>query len=61
MTFYQYMFLLGARNEEYKYTPKQIFDNIDYFKDCHKRNLGVYKSLEFFWWYLNPETKVPYE
>lgn len=56
MTFYQYMFLLGARNEEYGHDPKLIFDNIDYFKDCHAKNLGVYKSLEFFYFHLNPET-----
>jgi hypothetical protein len=51
------MFLLGARNEDYDYKPQEIFDNIDYFKVCHNRELSAYKALEFFFMHLEEQNK----
>ncbi len=50
-----YLLILGERSVDYKYTPEDIFEHLDYFKDCWKRNLSCYKALEFFCFYLHPE------
>ena len=50
MKFSQYMYLLGERLgvDGYDYSNTLIFENLDYFRDCHKSGLSAYKSLTFF-------------
>ena len=48
VTWEYYLFILGVRLSDYTYTPKQVFDNIEYFKDCWRDHLSQYKALEFF-------------
>lgn len=54
-SFEQYLIYLGIRSVDYNYTKETIFENIEYFRKCHKDGLSEYKSLEFFNYHL--ETK----
>jgi hypothetical protein len=40
-------------NITYLFTNDEIDKNIDYFLDCEKNELSSYKSLLFFYDYLN--------
>ena len=57
MTFQQYMFILGTRSVDYKYTSDVIFENIEYFKGCWRDDLSAYKALEWFYFHLDDKTK----
>jgi hypothetical protein len=46
-TFEKYLILVGIRSIEYTYDYKTLFDNIEYFRKCHKAGLSAYKSLLF--------------
>ena len=49
------------RNPEYisfNYTEKQIYENIEYFKDCLQNRISAYKSLLFFGDFLKDECKL---
>jgi hypothetical protein len=50
-TFEQYLQRLKDRRTEddYKYTDEDFIQYENYIKDCWKKNLSVYKCLEFMW------------
>jgi len=54
-TFEEYF--LGVKElrteNNYDYTDKELEKYSGYFKDCYKRNLSVYKALEFLWFEIN--------
>lgn len=43
--------------DDYKYTDEELEHHIEYFKNCNKTNLSVYKSLEFLWFQLSDMEK----
>lgn len=50
--FNQYLINVGIRSAEYGYSDEVLFSNIEYFKDCYKRNLSAYKALLFLSYHL---------
>ena len=52
-SFEKYLIYLGIRSNEYTYDLKELFDNLDYFKECFNRRLSCYKALLFLCDYLN--------
>lgn len=50
--FNQYLINVGIRSAEYGYSDDVLFSNIEYFKDCYKRNLSAYKALLFLSYHL---------
>jgi hypothetical protein len=49
--------MVGIRSIDFTYTDKELFDNIEYFRDCQNRNLSVYKALLFLHDILKPDEK----
>jgi hypothetical protein len=47
MTEEQYLIMVGIRSIEYSYTDEELFNNLEYFKKCHRRGLSAYKALLF--------------
>jgi len=47
--FMRYLIMVGIRSIEYTYTDDELFDNIEYFRDCMNRGLSPYKALLFLW------------
>lgn len=47
-----YLIRVGIRSLEYTYTDEELYENIDYFKDCCERGLSAYKALLFLSTYL---------
>lgn len=43
--FHEYLINVGIRSLEYGYSDEILFSNIEYFKNCYKRNLSAYKAL----------------
>lgn len=50
--FYQYLINVGIRSAEYGYSDDVLYSNIEYFKECYKRNLSAYKALLFLSYHL---------
>jgi len=44
-----YLIMVGIRSFEYTYSDEDIFNHIDYFRDCYNRNLSAYKALLFLY------------
>ena len=44
-TFENYLIMVGIRSLEYTYTDEQLFENIEYFRDCYNRHVGAYYAL----------------
>ncbi|CAG7581476.1 MAG: hypothetical protein SLAVMIC_00861 [uncultured marine phage] len=42
----------------YKYSNKQVDDNVDYFERCENAGLSAYKSLLFFGDYLEGDYEI---
>ena len=51
-SFEKYLIYLGIRSNEYTYDLEELFDNLDYFKECFNRRLSCYKALLFLNDYL---------
>ena len=47
--FNKYLIMVGIRSEDFGYSDKELFDNIDYFKECFERELSAYKALLFLY------------
>jgi hypothetical protein len=47
MTEEQYLIMVGIRSIEYEYSDEELFNNLEYFKKCHRRGLSAYKALLF--------------
>lgn len=52
--FEKYLIMVGIRSLEYTYTDDQLFENIEYFRQCHREGLSAYKALLF----MNDEFKT---
>ena len=53
-TFEEYLIILAQRAIDYpQYPAEYLTTKIEYFKECWKSNLSVYKSLEFLWFEIN--------
>ena len=52
-SFEKYLIYLGIRSNEYTYDLEELFNNLDYFKECFNRRLSCYKALLFLNDYLN--------
>ena len=48
----EYLLVLGETSVDYRYTVKDIINNLDYFKKCWQDGLSCYKALEFFSFHL---------
>lgn len=50
-SFEEYFLAVKTKRTEdsYRYTDEELEEYKHYFKDCWKRELSVYKSLEFLW------------
>jgi len=55
--FEHYLIMIGIRSDEFTYSDKELFENIDYFRDCYNRNLSAYKALIFLHDILKPGEK----
>ena len=55
MTFEQYLLYIGRDYEEHGYEQFEVFSNIDYFKECYKRNIDPKLSLEWLYDHINGE------
>ncbi len=42
----------------YDYTNSDVDNNLDYFEKCQERGLSAYKSLLFFYDYLNGDYDI---
>lgn len=51
-SFESYLFRLKERRTEdkYQYTDLDFERNLEYIKNCYKKNLSVYKCLEFMYY-----------
>ena len=47
-----YLIHVGIRSSEYAYDETTIFENLEYFKKCYKKNISAYKALLFLADYL---------
>ena len=56
--FNKYLIMVGIRSEEYGYSEKELFDNIDYFKSCMLKGLSAYKALLFLRDYIEGEYDI---
>jgi hypothetical protein len=58
--FESYLERLKERRTEdyYRYTDKDLENNISYIKDCWETNLSVYKCLEWMSFYENTKQKL---
>lgn len=45
--FDRYLIMVGIRSLEYTYTDDELFDNIEYFRECMNKGLSAYKALLF--------------
>ena len=50
--FENYLVQVGIRLIDFTHPFETVCDNIDYFRDCHKRGLSAYKALTLFHFYL---------
>lgn len=48
VTWEYYLLILGARSLDSAYTLTDIYNHINYFKNCWSNHLSQYKALEFF-------------
>lgn len=42
-----YLLVLGARSIDSAYNLPEIYNNIEYFKNCWQNHISQYKALEF--------------
>ena len=52
LDFDKYLIKVGMRSSEFNYNDETIFNNIDYFNNCRKKDLSAYKALLFLHDYL---------
>lgn len=51
-TFEMYLINVGIRSAEYTYEKDELFENIEYFRNCYNDNLSAYKALLLLYDYL---------
>ena len=55
MNFEQYLLYIGRDYEEHGYEKHEVFSNIDYFKECYKREVRPTLALDWLHDYINGE------